>query len=54
VKQVLAGQNPSLTECKQFSDSSLERSALLSGLTEQQRRFVLLHVYNEPDGEHHG
>ena len=54
VRKVLAGENPSLTECKQFSEESLRQENLLQGLTEQQRRFVLLHVYDEPQGGEHG
>jgi len=44
VRLVAAGENPSLTECKTFTDESLQPANLLSGLSEQQVAFVRKHI----------
>lgn len=41
VRRVQHGENPSLTEGREFADEALTRESLLSGLTEQQAEFVL-------------
>ncbi|MEI2453514.1 hypothetical protein ABU614_09080 [Lysobacter firmicutimachus] len=46
VRLVTSGQNPSLTECKVFPDEALSRDGLLSGLSSEQRAFVLRHVFD--------
>ena len=50
VRRVVAGENPSLTECKSFTEVSLAEDALLAGLAPDQRAFVLQNVFNKTGG----
>lgn len=47
VHLVTNGENSSLTDCKIFPEDSLSKDGLLEGLTDDQRIFVLHHVFNE-------
>ena len=44
VRKVVAGENPSLTDCKIFPEESLRPENLFSGLTDDQIQFVKRHV----------
>lgn len=44
IRKVAAGENPSLTDCKVFSEESLRPDNLIAGLTGDQIRFVKKHV----------
>jgi hypothetical protein len=46
VRRVVAGENPSLTECKTFAPESLTREALLKGLSDEAARFVQEKVFD--------
>lgn len=54
VRLITNGENPSLTECKVFPDDALSRDNLLNGLSDQQRAFVLHHVFQEPQEDQNG
>ena len=54
VKRVAAGENASLTECKVFPESKLEKEVLLEGLSDIQRVFVEEHVFNVQVEAKHG
>ena len=54
VRLVANGEDPSLTDCKIFPEEDLTRDKLLSGLSPEQRRFVLGHVYGEREEQQHG
>lgn len=41
VRRVMVGENPSLTEGCAFDNKALEPMTLLSGLTEEQKSFVM-------------
>jgi hypothetical protein len=45
VRLISSGENPSLTECKVFPEQALTKDSLLAGLSEDQRAFVLHHVF---------
>lgn len=45
VRLVSRGENPSLTECKVFPEESLTQENLLTGLSNEQKAFVLHHVF---------
>jgi hypothetical protein len=47
VRLITRGENPSLTECKVFPEDALSKQRLLSGLTDKQKAFVILHVFDE-------
>lgn len=46
VRRIQAGENPSLTEGRSFSERALTREALLTGLTPEQAEFVLKKIPN--------
>jgi hypothetical protein len=50
VRRVMAGENPSLTECKIFAPESLMSESLLRGLSEEATEFVKEKVFNLAGG----
>lgn len=54
VRLVTSGENPSLTDCKIIPEEDLSREKLLEGLSPDQRRFVLHHVYGEREERQDG
>ena len=54
VRLVVAGESPSLTDCKVFPPEALKQEALLEGLADTQRAFVIHHVFNQTEENNDG
>lgn len=51
VQRVVAGRNPSLTECKVFAPEALTEASLIKGLSDEAVEFVKEKVFNLPLGD---